>query len=248
MAERAELAAEHKRDEARQVRLAERLRIARELHDIVAHHISVVVIQAQGAQRIAARDPARALAAMAEVERTGRAALEEMRRLLGLLRTGELGAGESAAVESAVADATWADAESERTSLPGLSDIGVLAERMRSTGLDVTVQTKGEPCDVPDDVGLAAYRIVQEALTNALKHAGPAHATVRLDFTRGLEILVADDGRGAAARLSGSAVPGAGRGISGMAERAAAAGGTLAAGPRPGGGFQVHATIPVAES
>jgi signal transduction histidine kinase len=247
LAERAELAAEHKRDEARQVQLAERLRIARELHDIVAHHISVVVIQAQGAQRIADRDPARALTAMAEVERTGRTALEEMRRLLGLLRTGEPGAAESEAGESAIPGATQADAESERTSLPGPSDIGVLAERMRSAGLDVTVNTRGEPRDVPDDVGLAAYRIVQEALTNALKHAGPAHVTVGLDFTRGLRILVADDGRGAAARLSDSAVPGAGRGISGMAERAAAAGGTLLAGPRPGGGFQVNATIPLAE-
>src|SRR5262249_37042799 len=159
----------------------------------------VVVIQAQGAQRIASRDLDRALAAMAEVERTGRTALEEMRRLLGLLHSGEPVADQAGEVESG------------RQSLPGLGDIDVLAERMRSAGLDVTVRVTGARREVPCDVGLAGYRIVQEALTNALKHAGPARVQVGLDFTSGLDISVTDDGRGAAARLS--AVPGSGNGL-----------------------------------
>jgi len=224
--EAAELTADRQREEARRVRLAERLRIARELHDVVAHHISVVVIQAQGAQRISERDPGRARAAMAEAERTGRAALDEMRRLLGLLRSGEPDSDEAPG---------------------GLGDIDTLAERMRSAGLDVTVRTNGEPCGLPADVGLAGYRIVQEALTNALKHAGPAHVAVWLDYTGGLNIQVADDGRGAAAAFDGARVPGAGTGLTSMAERAAAVGGTLIAGPRPGGGFRVHASIPARE-
>jgi signal transduction histidine kinase len=248
LAERADLEAEHHRTQAQQARLAERLRIARELHDIVAHHISVAVIQAQGAQRIAGRDLGRALAAMAEVERTSRTALDEMRRLLGLLRSGEPGgdgpAGEDSltAVDGSAPDEPGPEG---RAAPPGLSDIGQLAERMRSAGLDVTVQTTGEPCGVPDHVGLAGYRIVQEALTNALKHAGPARVTVGLEYASDLAILVADDGRGAAAGLGGPAVPGAGKGLSGMAERAAAAGGSFAAGPRPGGGFRVRATLPL---
>ncbi|HEV2371077.1 MAG TPA: histidine kinase [Streptosporangiaceae bacterium] len=244
LAERADLAAEHQRTQTQRARLAERLRIARELHDIVAHHISVAVIQAQGAQRVAGHDLPRALEAMAEVERTGRTALEEMRRLVGLLRSGEP-AGDGSAADGA-ARAQGAE-DAGRTAPPGLSDIGELAERMRSAGLDLTVSTTGEPCEVPGHVGLAGYRIVQEALTNALKHAGPAHVTVGLDFGEDLEILVADDGRGAAAALGGTGLPGGGRGLAGMAERAAAAGGTLVAGPRPGGGFRVHATIPLAQ-
>jgi len=265
--EAAELTAERQREEAHRARLAERLRIARELHDVVAHHISVAVIQAQGAQRIAEHDPARAVAAMAEVERTGRSALDEMRRLLGLLRSGEPDAAEAAAELTAAEVAASARAgpdvawnhpaeswsEPDATSAtwlahpvpPGLGDIEALAERMRSAGLDVAVRTNGEPCTVPADVGLAGYRIVQEALTNALKHAGPAHVAVWLDFTGGLTIQVADDGRGAAAALDGARVPGAGTGLTSMAERARAVGGTLIAGPRPGGGFRVHASIPV---
>src|SRR5262249_44835099 len=149
----------------------------------------------------------------------------------GLLRSGGPAAAD---------DEEDAAAEPERSSPPGLGDIGALAERMRSAGLDVTVSTTGQPCKVPEHIGLAGYRIVQEALTNVLKHAGPAHVQVGLDFTDGLEILVTDDGRGAAASLDAAEVPGAGRGISGMSERAVAAGGSLTAGPRPGGGFRVH--------
>jgi signal transduction histidine kinase len=110
------------------------------------------------------------------------------------------------------------------------------------------VQTKGEPRDVPEDVGLTVYRIVQEALTNVLKHAGPAHATVQLDFGGSLGVTVTDDGRGAATAVAEPAVPGAGRGTAGMRERVAALGGKLTTGPRAGGGFRVHATIPLEQA
>jgi len=227
MAERAEWATAQREQEARRATLAERLRIARELHDIVAHHVSVVVIQAQGAQRVADRDPDRARQAMADVERTARTALEEMRRMLGLLRSPD-------------------DAE-DTGSLDvahGVADIAALADRMTGSGVAVTVRTTGEPFGVPEDVGLALYRIAQEALTNVLKHAGPAHAEVHLHYSEQLEITIADDGRGAAAVLTGAAPPGAGRGITGMRERVAMLGGRITAGPQPGGGFRVHAVIP----
>jgi len=254
LAERAARTAERQQDEARRVRVGERLRIARELHDIVAHHITVAVIQASGAQRIAERDPARARQAMAETERTARSALDEMRRLLSLLRSDEAvdhsHAGSTAAPESASGDALR---ESGRAALPGIADIGSLAERVTAAGVEVSVAMTGQADGVPEDISLAAYRIVQEALTNVLKHAGNARATVRVDLTDGVEITVTDDGRGAAAHLNGAVVPGAGivgagRGITGMAERAAAAGGSLAAGPRLGGGFEVHALMPLADA
>src|SRR5207244_2715275 len=144
-------------------------------------------------------------------------ALEEMRRLLGLLRTGE-------------PDGAYEPPQ-------GLADIDALAERLRRAGLGATIVRRGEPKDVPDDVGLTVYRIVQESLTNVLKHAGPASAMVELAWigrpgAEQLGVTVTDDGRGASAALS--AVPGAGRGTTGMRERVAAAGGTLSAGPRPG--------------
>ena len=262
MAERAALTAERQQEEATRVRLTERLRIARELHDIVAHHITVAVIQAQGAQRIAERDPARARQAMAETESTARSALEEMRRLLSLLRSGEsdeagaceAGQPRDTGVEPAPGDPLR---EPPRTALPGIADIGSLAERVRAAGVDVTVRVTGQAGGVPDDIGLATYRIVQEALTNVLKHAGNARASVCLDFTAGVEISVTDDGRGAAAHLDGPSLAQAGRsvasqlgsggGIAGMTERAAAAGGSLTAGPRLGGGFEVHAVMPPAD-
>ncbi len=227
MAERAEWAAAQREQEARRATLAERLRIARELHDIVAHHVSVIVIQAQGAQRVAEREPDRARQAMADVERTARTALEEMRRMLGLLRS--------------------PDERDDPGSLDvthGVADIAALAGRMTGAGVAVTVRTTGEPFGVPEDIGLAVYRIAQEALTNVLKHAGPAQADVHLHYGEQLEITVTDDGRGAAAELTGTAPPGAGRGTTGMRERVAMLGGRFSAGPQPGGGFRVHAVIP----
>ena len=227
MAERAEWASAQREQEARRATLAERLRIARELHDIIAHHVSVIVIQAQGAQRVADREPDRARQAMADVERTARTALEEMRRMLGLLRSPDDGE-----------DADTLDITH------GMADVAALAGRMTGAGVAVTVRTTGEPFGVPEDVGLAVYRIAQEALTNVLKHAGPAQAEVHLHYGEQLEITVSDDGRGAAAVLTGTEPPGAGRGTTGMRERVAMLGGGFSAGPRPGGGFQVRAVIP----
>ena len=227
LAERAEWATTQREQEARRATLAERLRIARELHDIVAHHVSVVVIQAQGAQRVADREPDRARQAMADVEQTARTALEEMRRMLGLLRSPDDGE-DTGSLDVA----------------HGVADIAALADRMTGSGVAVTVRTTGEPFSVPEDIGLAVYRIAQEALTNVLKHAGPAHAEVHLHYGEQLEITIADDGRGAAAVLTGAAPPGAGRGITGMRERVAMLGGRFTAGPQPGGGFRVHAVIP----
>ena len=236
MAERAQWAAAQRDQEARRATLAERLRIARELHDIIAHHVSVIVIQAQGAQRVAGREPDRAVRAMADVESTARTALEEMRRMLGLLRPpGEV-------------DGDTVDSDTEAVGglgvARGIADLGALAATMTAAGLPVTVRTTGEPYPVPEDVGLTVYRITQEALTNVLKHAGPAEAEVHLHYGENLELTVTDDGRGAAAGLTGPAAPGAGRGTTGMRERAAMLGGTFTAGPRAGGGYQVRATLP----
>src|SRR5215469_1288130 len=247
MAERAEWAAEQRAQEARRATLAERLRIARELHDIVAHHVSVIVIQAQGAQRMVDRDPDRSRQAMVDVERTARTALEEMRRLLGLLRPadaadGANGMGSAGGAEGA--DGVAPGDAAGRQPPQGLADIETLVTSMAAAGLRVTLRTTGEPRPVPEDVGLTGYRIVQEALTNVLKHAGPAQAHVLLDYGEQLEITVTDDGRGAAAGLTGTEPPGAGRGTTGMRERVSMLGGQLTAGPQPGGGFRVHAAIP----
>ena len=127
----------------------------------------------------------------------------------------------------------------------GLDDVDDLAERTRGVGLPVTVLRQGAVREVPEDVGLTVYRVVQEALTNVLKHAGPASAVVSLSFSGDLDVLVTDDGRGAAAAGDDGELPGAGLGTSGMTERVAALGGTLTAGPRQGGGYQVHARIPL---
>jgi len=232
LAERATLVAAQQEEHAERARLAERLRIARELHDIVAHHLSIVVIQAQAAQRVP--EEGRARQAMAEVERTGRTALEEMRRLLGLLRPGEQD-------DPPAEDADYAPAL-------GLADLPALADRIRGAGLPVTLSVAAEPANgVPQDVGLTVYRVVQEALTNALRHAGPAaSACVTVGCRDGvLDVEVTDDGRGAAAELVGGGPPGAGRGIVGMRERVSGLGGFLSTGPRAGGGYRVHAQIPM---
>jgi signal transduction histidine kinase len=186
---------------------------------------------------MAEQDPARAKRAMADVERTGRTALSEMRHLLGLLRTGEPGEGPGSA--GTVPYAAFGPPF-------GLADLESLAEGMRSTGLPVSIVCRGPAREVPEDAGLTVYRIVQESLTNVLKHAGAAAATVELDFAAGLAVTITDDGRGASAALN--AIPGAGRGTAGMRERVTALGGKLASGPRPGGGYLVRATIPLGPS
>jgi signal transduction histidine kinase len=201
---------------------AERSRISRELHDAVAHGLSVIVIQAQAASGAMGERPAVARAALAAIVATGRDSLTEMRRLLGLSRP------DGAALAP----------------LPGLADLPGLVERVRAAGLPVRVSVTGEVAELPTGIGLSAYRIAQEALTNALKHAGPA-ATVDVEVSCGpaaVELTVADTGRGA----GGVPDERRGSGLRGMRERVAMLGGTLTACDRPGGGFQVSASLPVA--
>jgi signal transduction histidine kinase len=201
---------------------AERARIARELHDVVAHNVSVMVVQADGASYALEREPARAAEALAAISATGRQALAEMRRLLGILRR---------------------DEAVSRAPLPGIGQLGELLDSARAAGLPVSFTVEGVPQPLPGGAALAAYRIVQESLTNTRKHAGPqVSAEVTLRYLEDSLVLeISDDGRGAAARSDG-----AGHGLTGMTERVAVYGGSVDAGPREGGGFQVTARLPVA--
>ena len=202
----------------------ERARVARELHDIVSHNLSVVVVQAAGARAQAEqRDPDPAT--LEKIERSGREALIEMRRMLGVLR-------EDDGAHPAVAPH------------PGIEQLPGLAERVRAAGLAVELELKGPFAGLPPAIDLSTYRIVQEALTNTLKHAGPAaHAHVRVHREpQALTIEVVDDGRGSVAATS----PGPGHGLLGMRERATIMGGELHAGPHPLGGFVVNARLPLA--
>ena len=226
----------------------ERARIARELHDVVAHSVSVMVVQAGAARRTLATSPAQATTALGQIESTGRQALVEMRRLLGLLRDG--------------------DHDAALAPQPGLAHLESLAEAAREAGLPVEVEVEGEPRPLPAGVDLSAYRIVQEALTNSLKHAGRARARVRVCYGReALEVQVLDDGTGlpVQARDGGAGLAvvrlrpggllevtdpvapaaGGGNGLIGMRERVAMFGGSLEAGPRPGGGYRVAARLPL---
>ncbi|WP_051571017.1 sensor histidine kinase [Cryptosporangium arvum] len=205
---------------ARLAVVEERGRIARDLHDVVAHSLSVVVLQADGARHVLESDPARAAVALETIGRTGREATAEMRRLLGVLRSPEA---------------------ASRTPQPDLGQLETLVGQVRESGLPVTLRVSGDLSGVPAGAGLSAYRIVQEALTNTVKHGGPsASAAVSLEVRPdGLSVSVVDDGRGAAA-----ADDGAGLGLLGMRERAAAVGGEVTAAPRSGGGFAVTAWLP----
>lgn len=224
--ERAERAERERDERARDAVREERGRLAREMHDIVAHSVSVMVVQAGAARRLVERDPGAAAEAAGQVEATGRDALQEMRRALGVLR--------------AEAGATGGDAAS-RLPQPSLGDLDILVEGYRDAGLDVRLRTDGDVRPLPSGVELAAYRIVQEALTNTMKHAGPARAEVRVGFgDDALSIVVADDGRGA-----GFGPTEEGHGLAGMRERVAAYDGDLQAGPHPGGGFRVLARLPL---
>jgi signal transduction histidine kinase len=222
--------------EAHRIVIEERARIARELHDVVAHRVSLMTVQAGAAKAVAAEDPEGARRAMGAVEEAGRQALEELRHLLGVLRP-----------------------ETDLDGLgpqPGLADLPRLVEQIRGAGVEVSLATDGVAAELPARVDLFAYRIVQEALTNVLKHAGPgAHTEVRLGTDRsGIVVEVLDDGQG-----TDNAVESAGgrrsddphrqdrrsgHGIVGMRERALLLGGTLDARPRPGGGFRVVAHLP----
>src|SRR4051812_4280972 len=192
------------------------------MHDVVAHSVSTMVIQAGGARRIVRRDPARAAAAADLIEGTGREALREMRHLLGVLHAGE---------ELA-----------ELAPQPTLDGLDGLVERSRAAGLPVALRVEGERRDLPSGLDLAAYRVVQEALTNALKHGGgSAEVLVRFEAHE-LRLEIADEGAHPAATVR---VEGSGHGLLGMRERVRVFGGELHTGPRPEGGFEVVARLPL---
>jgi len=216
--------------QAEQAAAGERARIARELHDIIAHHLSVVVLHAAGARASGGADPA----TLEEIEQSGRRALTETRRLFGVLRD--------------------PDEQTGRAPQPGISELPALAGSLRAAGLEVSLSVDGDHMVLPSAVNVSAYRIVQEALTNVLKHAGPARAEVTVGCAdSAVTIEVTDDGPG---NPASRAVKGArdvrelyagGQGLAGMRERVAVFGGDLRAGPRPGGGFTVSARLPVGE-
>ncbi len=219
---RAERAEQEREERAQKAARDERARIARELHDVIAHSVSVMVVQAGAAEEVLRQTPECALEPIRAVQDTGRQALAEMARLLGMLRRDgeELGLAPQ----------------------PGLDDLEGLVEQTRRAGLPVELRVEGTPRPVPLGADLSAYRIVQEALTNARKHAGEARATVTVRYgAEALEVEVADDGSG-----SGNG-DGSGHGLVGMRERVALFGGELHAGPRPDGGFRVHARLPIKE-
>jgi len=204
--------------QAEQATAAERARIARELHDIVAHHLSVIVLQAAGAR--ASGNPAGAT--LEKIENSGRQALAETRRLLGVLRD--------------------PDEETGLDPQPGIGELDALAASVREAGLPVNLVINGDRAALPAAVDVSVYRIVQEALTNSLKHAGPARADVTIGCAQDtVTVEVTDNGIGDPAPPA----PADGHGLAGMRERCAVFGGELAAGPRPGGGFAVRARLPL---
>jgi signal transduction histidine kinase len=216
---------ETERDQQARIAVAEeRARIARELHDVVAHAVSVMVVQADGAAYAVHSQPDLAERAVKTISSTGREALTELRRLLGVLRSEE-NAG-------------------ERTPQPGTQSLSELAGRVRVVGLPVQLDIVGNVDDLPTGVGLGIYRIVQEALTNSLKHAGPgSSAVVRVErIGDRIDLSIVDNGRRASGALVGVS---GGNGLIGMRERALVFGGTLEAGPRAAGGWAVHASLPI---
>jgi signal transduction histidine kinase len=215
---------ERERDEeAKRAVADERLRIAQELHDVVAHSMGVIAVQAGVGAHVIDTDPAEAKQSLEAIAATSRSTLTEIRRLLGVLRADERGAYQPA---------------------PGLADLGKLADDLGAAGVPVTLTVEGTARDVPPGVDLTAYRIVQEALTNVLKHAGPAHAQVLVDYAPGtLRLEIADDGRGVNGRASDG-----GHGLVGMRERVGVYGGSLSAGAAPGGGFRVVAELPYGDT
>jgi signal transduction histidine kinase len=213
-------------DRARAAALAteqERARIARELHDVITHNVSVMVVQAGAARKVLHRSPEQATEALLAVEAAGRAAMTELQHAMGLLAP---------------------DGEAELAPQPGLAELGELIERVRATGVRVEVAEAGAPRALDPGSDLAAYRVVQEALTNAAKHAAGAQARVRIEYTPHDLVVEVDNGAG---RRSAGAAEGNGRGLMGLRERLAACGGRLQAGPGDDGGFQVRAVIPLAE-
>jgi signal transduction histidine kinase len=242
LAERAERLERERDQQASLAAVTERARIAREMHDVVSHNIQVMVTLADAASLAQATDPARAAETLQEVSSTGRQALTDMRRMLGVLRDEPTPA---AAVGSAPTEGN------DRPPLapqPGLPELDALVERVRGTGLDVSVHRRGQPFEVSGAAGLTVYRVVQEALTNALKHAeGPTSVQVQMTFSDpDVAVRVTDDGQAKVtvpASPASTPTPGGGHGLAGMAERAASFGGTLRAGPRSEGGWEVEAVL-----
>jgi signal transduction histidine kinase len=216
--------AEHERDEqAKRAVADERLRIAQELHDVVAHSMGVIAVQAGVGAHVIDKDPGEAKKSLEAIATTSRSTLTEIRRLLGVLRADEQGSYQPA---------------------PGLGDLGRLVDDIGAAGVPVTLKIVGSHDDVPPGVDLTAYRIVQEALTNVLKHAGPARATVAVDYEPGvIRLAISDDGRG----VNGRATEG-GHGLLGMRERVGVYGGSLVAEPATGGGFRVVAELPYGDA
>ena len=218
--------------EAEQDRLAreavqdERARIARDLHDIIGHTLNIIVVQAGAARAVFKSRPDKALESLSSIETTARQSLSDMERMLGLLRPPE-------------AEAVPYGPQ------PGLGQVDRLAEQFSDAGLRVDVNVAGEPQKLPMSLDLSAYRIVQEALTNVLKHAGPARARVAIAYLAGrLELDIVDDGQGSSQDGNGAA---GGRGLLGMRERVSLFGGQLDVGPVKEGGFRVHASLPIEE-
>ncbi len=246
------LQAEHETATRRAVEV-ERARIASELHDVVTHNVSVMIVQAGAARQVLADAPDQARASLLAVESSGRAAMTELRHLLGLLSPfgapgdgapgdGAPGGGaEGLGAASAAGDML---AGEDLRPQPGLGQLQALVDRVSAAGLPIELQVSEVPPDLPPGQDLAAFRVVQEALTNVIKHAGKPRTSVRLDCREGdLVVEVADAGRPIPA--AGPAVSGGGRGLLGLRERMALYGGGLEAGPRPGGGWLVRARMPV---
>jgi signal transduction histidine kinase len=225
-AEAAEHAEREREMTARAAVHEERARIARELHDVVAHNVGLIVLQAGGARSVLDTDPERARTALQQVEATGRQTLAEMRHLVGILRV---------------------DEPLERQPLPRLERLPALLDEARASGLTVELEVEGPPLDLPAGVELASYRLIQEALTNVAKHAASAHTQVRLSYEHDrLRIEVIDDGGSSGgARDTSVTMPRSGHGLIGMQERVHLYDGRLQAGPLPGGGFRVEAVLPV---
>jgi signal transduction histidine kinase len=208
--------------QAREAVAEERARIARELHDVVGHSVSVMTVQASGVRRLLRPEQEREREALLVVEQTGREALAEMRRLVGVLRRPE----EAPALAPQ----------------PSLEHVGRLVEQARETGLPVELRIEGEATQLPAGLDMTAYRLVQEGLTNAIKHANATHAEVVVRYGDGqIELIVSDDGTG----TTDGSVDSGGHGLVGMRERVAVFGGELEAGPRPNGGYALRARLPL---
>jgi signal transduction histidine kinase len=219
--DRAEQLEREQEANARRAAAEEQARIAREVHDVVAHNLSVIIVQATAAERVFATDPPNAERAVHAIGRTARQALDELRRVLGVVAIGE--------------------PESDLAPQPTLDRLESLLDQVRAAGIAVECETRGEPRRLPSALELSAYRIVQEALTNTLRHANAAHASVSVRFDEdALRLEIVDDGT-AQVSPNGSN----GRGLIGMRERAALFGGEVETGPNTGGGFRVAARLPL---